>query len=170
MDPQKLFRKTALEKLSSPEQLDVMMRVTSPASWLALIGIGATLAAIIVWGIVGSIPIKVHGKGILMRGQAVLDVTADGNGRLSEILVRPGENVQDGHLIARLDLPDEAPVINKMVKDIQLPPDSVLVSIVRGEEVIVPHGETMLESGDDIVALTMVGNESKLLELLVGKI
>ena len=72
--------------------------------------------------------------------------------------------------IVRVDLPDEAPVINKMVKDIQLPPDSVLVSIVRGEEVIVPHGETMLESGDDIVALTMVGNESKLLELLVGKI
>jgi HlyD family secretion protein len=106
VDPQKLYRKAALEKLSSPEQLDVMMQVTSPASWLALIGIGAILVALIVWGIVGSIPIKVHGKGILMRGQAVLDVTADGNGRLSEILVRPGENVQDGHLIARLDLPD----------------------------------------------------------------
>lgn len=71
--------------------------------------------------------------------------------------------------IVRVDLPDDAPVINKMVKDITLPPDSVLVSILRGEEVIVPHGETVLESGDDIIALTMVGNESKLLDLLVGK-
>lgn len=71
--------------------------------------------------------------------------------------------------IVRVDLPDEAPVINKMIKDIYLPPDSVLVSILRGEEVIVPHGETILESGDDIIALTMVGNESKLLDCLVGK-
>lgn len=71
--------------------------------------------------------------------------------------------------IVRVDLPDDAPVINKTVKDITLPPDSVLVSILRGEEVIVPHGETVLESGDDIIALTMVGNESKLLDLLVGK-
>ncbi|MFC1592979.1 potassium channel family protein [Candidatus Omnitrophota bacterium] len=72
--------------------------------------------------------------------------------------------------IVRVDLPDDAPVINKMVKDIQLPADSVFVSILRGQEVIIPHGETVLESGDDIIALTMVGNESKLLELLVGKI
>jgi trk system potassium uptake protein TrkA len=72
--------------------------------------------------------------------------------------------------IVRVDLPDEAPVINKMVQDIQLPPDSVFVSIVRGEEVIVPRGDTTLKAGDDIIALTMVGNESKLLNVLLGKI
>ena len=72
--------------------------------------------------------------------------------------------------VVRVDLPDDAPVINKLVRDIQLPPDSVLVSILRGEDVIVPHGETVLKSGDDIIALTMVGNESKLLEMLVGKL
>ena len=72
--------------------------------------------------------------------------------------------------IVRVDLPADAPVINKMVQDIPLPPDSVLVSIVRGEDVIVPRGDTALESGDDIIALTMVGNQSKLLTVLLGKI
>ena len=72
--------------------------------------------------------------------------------------------------VVRVDLPDDAPVINKKLQNITLPPDSVLVSIVRGEEVIVPGGDTVLESGDDIIALTMVGNESKLLNVLVGKI
>ncbi|MFC1657790.1 NAD-binding protein [Candidatus Omnitrophota bacterium] len=72
--------------------------------------------------------------------------------------------------IVRVDLPDEAPVINQSLGDIKLPPDSVLVSIVRGGEVIVPRGDTVLESGDDIVALTMIGNESKLLNVLLGKI
>ena len=43
MDAQRLFRKAALEKLSSPERLDVMMKVTSPAAWLALAALGAIL-------------------------------------------------------------------------------------------------------------------------------
>ena len=72
--------------------------------------------------------------------------------------------------IVRVDLPDDAPVINQMVQNVKLPADSVLVSIVREEEVIVPRGDTVLESGDDIIALTMVGNESKLLKVLLGNI
>ena len=48
--------------------------------------------------------------------------------------------------IVRVDLPKDSPVINKEVKDIQLPADSVLVSIVRGEEVIVPKGNTVLDA------------------------
>ncbi len=72
--------------------------------------------------------------------------------------------------IIRVDLPSDSPVINKEIKDVQLPPDSVLVSIVRGEEVIVPKGNTMLKPGDDIIALTLVGNESQLLNLLLGKL
>ena len=72
--------------------------------------------------------------------------------------------------IVRLDLPGDSPVINKQVQDIQLPPDSVLVSIVRGEEVIVPKGNTLLKPGDDIIALTVVGNEPQLLNLLAGKL
>jgi len=72
--------------------------------------------------------------------------------------------------IVRIDLPNDSPVINKQIQDIQLPADSVLVSIVRGEEVIVPKGNTILQSGDDIIALTVIGNEPQLLNLLVGKI
>ncbi|MBM3250306.1 MAG: TrkA family potassium uptake protein [Candidatus Omnitrophica bacterium] len=72
--------------------------------------------------------------------------------------------------IVRVDLPEDSPVINKEVRQIELPPDSVLVSIVRGEEVIVPKGTTVLKTGDDVVALTLVGNEPQLLELLAGKL
>ena len=72
--------------------------------------------------------------------------------------------------IVRVDLPEDSPVINKQVQDIQLPVDSVLVSIVRGEEVIVPKGNTLLKPRDDIIALTLVGNEPQLLNLLVGRL
>jgi trk system potassium uptake protein TrkA len=72
--------------------------------------------------------------------------------------------------IVRVDLPADSPVINQAIQDIQLPENSVLVSIVRGEEVIVPKGTTILKSGDDIIALTLVGNEPQLLNLLVGRL
>lgn len=72
--------------------------------------------------------------------------------------------------IVRVDLPVDSPVINKEVKDIIMPLDAVLVSIVRGEEVILPKGNTVLKSGDDVIALTLVGNEPQLLSLLAGKL
>lgn len=72
--------------------------------------------------------------------------------------------------IVRVDLPEDSPIINKQIHEIRLPQDSVLVSIVRGEEVIVPKGDTILKPGDDIIALTLIGNEPQLLNLLVGKL
>ena len=70
--------------------------------------------------------------------------------------------------IVRVDLSAESPAIGRQIKEVHLPKDAVLVSIVRGEQVILPKGDTVLEAGDDIIAMTMVGNESQLINLLVG--
>lgn len=72
--------------------------------------------------------------------------------------------------IVRIDLTEESPVVNKMVMDIKFPENSTLVSIVRGEEVIIPKGDTVLKERDDIIALTTIENENKLLETLLGEV
>lgn len=72
--------------------------------------------------------------------------------------------------IVRVDLPADSPVINKEVKDVILPENSVLVSILRQDDVIVPKGNTVFKPGDDVVALTLIGNEPQLLNLLAGKL
>lgn len=72
--------------------------------------------------------------------------------------------------IVRVDLPTDSPVINKSLQELQLPPDSVLVSIIRGDEVIIPKGNTVLLAQDDVIALTLVQNEQQLLSYLIGKI
>lgn len=41
-----LFRKTSLEKLSSPEQLDKMIVITPPSFWIALTGAGLMIVAV----------------------------------------------------------------------------------------------------------------------------
>ena len=56
--------------------------------------------------------------------------------------------------IVRIDLPEDSPVINQQIHQITLPNDCVLVSILRGEKVIIPKGNTVLQAKDDIIALT----------------
>lgn len=72
--------------------------------------------------------------------------------------------------LVRVDLTAESPVIDKAVKDVVLPKNSVFVSIVRGDNIIVPKGETVLQKGDDVIALTTIENEQQLLDLLVGRV
>ena len=72
--------------------------------------------------------------------------------------------------IIRVDLPSDSPVINKSLQELQLPLDSVLVSIIRTDQVIIPKGNTVLQAGDDIIALTKVEQEQQLLTYLIGKL
>lgn len=72
--------------------------------------------------------------------------------------------------LVRVDLSSDSPIIDKCVKDIALPENSVFVTIVRGENIIVPKGDTVLKRGDDVVALTAIENEQALLNLMIGKV
>lgn len=79
--------------------------------------------------------------------------------------------IQKGKLaLVRVDLMEKSPVTNKRIDSIKLPPNAVIVSIVRGEEVIIPNGKTKLEEGDDIIAVTTIENEQALLHTLLGEI
>jgi HlyD family secretion protein len=116
-----LFRKAALEKLSSPEQLDVMMQVTSPMGWIALAGVSIVLVFTTVWSVIGTIGIKVDGQGILIRGASVNEVTSSSQGRLTEVLVRPGDTVSVGQVLARMAQPElELKIQNTKAQLVQL--------------------------------------------------
>lgn len=72
--------------------------------------------------------------------------------------------------IVRVDLPTFSPVKNKKLKEIKLPKDCVLVSILRGEDLLIHSGDTMLIEGDEVVALTTIENERTTFDLLIGKL
>ncbi|HSI12934.1 MAG TPA: NHLP bacteriocin system secretion protein [Chthoniobacter sp.] len=101
-DPKSLFTKAALERLSSPEQLDMLMRVTSPIGWLALDTVGVCLVIGLLWGIFGSIPNKVDGKGILIRGGSIMQVEAGATGRVTKLDVEVGDIVTQGQPVASI--------------------------------------------------------------------
>lgn len=97
-----IFRSVALERLSSPEQLDQLMRVTTPKGWLLLVGVAALLVTALVWGVLGSIPERISGQGILIRSGGVLEVEAPGDGRVTDVAVRVGDIVSEGQVVARI--------------------------------------------------------------------
>ncbi|MFP5211839.1 MAG: NHLP bacteriocin system secretion protein [Acidobacteriota bacterium] len=117
--PGQLFRKVSLERLSSPEQLDVLMRVTSPTGWLALLGFGLLLAAALFWGVYGSIDTTVTGSGILLKTGGVLNVESLASGQVSALYVKPGSTVSRGQLVARVAQPKILDDINQALAELR---------------------------------------------------
>ncbi len=59
-----------------------------------------------------------------------------------------------------------APVVGKSLKDISLPPECVFVAIMRKGQLIVPHGDTILEAVDEVIALIHSAQAANLARLL----
>lgn len=98
-----IFRKSAIERLSSPEQLDRLIVITSPLSWLALVGVALIIAVIIIWAFFGTVPSTIDAKGIITNGGYSNSVYSDVSGRLTEICVSVDEKVSEGKKIASVE-------------------------------------------------------------------
>lgn len=98
-----IFRKVSLERLSSPEQLDMLMRVTSPKGWVALIALCGLVVMAVYWGFWGSIPTKVNGTCILMSTNGASEIVSPGVGRVTDISVGVGDTIHQGQIVARID-------------------------------------------------------------------
>ena len=130
----RIFRKAALDRLSSPEQLDRLVTVTSPQSWLALLAILAIVGAAIIWSVFGSLPTRIEGQGILINSSGrVVDVQATGSGTLSEILVSVGDEVAEGQVVARLSLTDAEQAVRNAEAVVAESGDRLAHAIAQGE-------------------------------------
>jgi len=105
MDATKVFRKVALERMSSPEQLDQLLRVTTPKTWLALLALIAFLGAAVAWGYFGELTTRVSGQGVLIRSGGVRNVVPLGAGQVLDITVNVGDLVKVGQIVGTVAQP-----------------------------------------------------------------
>lgn len=59
-----------------------------------------------------------------------------------------------------------SPAAGKTVKDINLPLECVLVAILRGEQLLLPRGDTLVLAGDKVVAITHISYLQSLADML----
>lgn len=114
-----LFRNISLKKLSSPEQLDELIKVTSPRAWLVLIAITGILISTLVWGFLGSIPTKIEGQGILLNNGGVFSIEHHTSGRVIDVRFKVGDRVKAGDVVARIELPELVDRINSLLDDLK---------------------------------------------------
>ena len=105
MADRQIFRTRSLEKMSSPDRLDELLRVVRPHAWIPLVSVGGGIALVLVWSLFGRVPVTANGTGVLVRPKQVVAFQSAASGSLASIVVRVGETVQKGDVLANLRLP-----------------------------------------------------------------
>jgi HlyD family secretion protein len=98
-----LFRKEALDRLSSPERLDQLMQVVQPKKWIPLAAMGTIITAGLAWSVFGRIPITVAGQGVLVFPSKVVSVQSFTAGTLLTVNIRPGDKIKKNQVLATID-------------------------------------------------------------------
>lgn len=96
-----LYRKSSLDKLSNPEQLDRMIKISSPLSWLALVAVLIVIIATLIWSVAGTLPSTETVNGMIVYSDSVNAAYSDFSGVLEEYSVEVGEKVSSGDEIAK---------------------------------------------------------------------
>ena len=78
-------------------------------------------------------------------------------------------SLQEGAFqILEYSLDADSPATGHLLREIELPPESNLIAILRGNITVVPRGETRLSEGDLVVALVDTEQEARLRMALLG--
>lgn len=105
---EELFRREALEHLSSSDQLDMPIEITTPKAWVATWALMFFLLVVAAWSVLGRLPITVQGPGILLSAP-LKSIPSMASGQVLELLINPGVTVREGQIVARLQSVTEFP-------------------------------------------------------------
>jgi HlyD family secretion protein len=102
----KMYRKAALDRLSSPDDLDRMLTVTSARQWLVLTGLLVFVVTAAVWSCVARLPTRAGGEGILIGQGGVVNVVTPGPGTIIDFKLKIGDRVRAGDVVATIEQPE----------------------------------------------------------------
>ena len=100
------FRKSAMDKMSSPEQLDQLIQITNPRSWIILVSVSLIIVTGLIWGFVGVIRDTVDSRGILIQTGGIYDIVATSAGQVHEILYKEDSFIKAGDIVAIITQPE----------------------------------------------------------------
>jgi trk system potassium uptake protein len=69
--------------------------------------------------------------------------------------------------LVEITLPKEAQALGKKLSDLQLPPETLIVTVVREDAMMIPSADMVLAENDKVLAITNINNRDAL-ECLLG--
>ena len=91
-------------ELTPPEELREAIEVTSPNTRLASAALAFIVLAAAAWSVFGTVRTRVQGDGVIAyRDAQRVDVVARAEGYLAALLVREGDRVSQGQVVARVE-------------------------------------------------------------------
>ena len=84
------------------DALHVPLQVTSPVGWVALGTVAFVLASVLAWSVFGSIPTRLDGSGMLIRGGGLREIRSSGEGVLEKLTLGLNQTVKQGQLFAQI--------------------------------------------------------------------
>ncbi len=100
-----IFRRAALERLSSPEELDQVVTISIGGAWAALTAILLLCAAAVVWAMMADLPTTASGSGMVAGTGGVLNVVSRGSGIVRSIDVAIGQHLDANQVVATIAQP-----------------------------------------------------------------
>ena len=70
--------------------------------------------------------------------------------------------------LVEVTLADDTPVAETAIKDLDVPRDATFVAVVRDEHVVMARGDTVLQVGDEVLALVTPDSEDEVRRMLTG--
>lgn len=102
---EEIFRKAALDRMSSPDQLDQTVRLTGPTVWLAALGVAVFVLVGLAISFISDAAVKVSGQGILIEPGGILDVVSGAEGRVVRVKAGVGDRISAGDTVATMMQP-----------------------------------------------------------------
>jgi len=85
-------------------------------------------------------------------------------GRLVRILQFEGGQAR----LVEVTLAKDSPAIDRSIADIDVPRNATIVAVVREQHVVMPRGDTVFETGDEVLAMVTPESEEEVRRLLTG--
>jgi trk system potassium uptake protein TrkA len=83
-------------------------------------------------------------------------------GKLVEILRFEGGLAR----LVEVTLAENSPVVGRAIRELEIPRDATIVALLREDHLIVPRGDTVFETGDEVLALVTPDSEDTVRHLL----
>lgn len=107
-ESQPIFRDEALAYISTPNDVNKLIRVMGSGTWILIVVFVVVMSLILGWLFWGSIPITIQGQGILIPKEGVFKTvnSPEGFNTIKELNVKAGQAVEKDEVLVVLDNPE----------------------------------------------------------------